>query len=147
MTKSRAAVMVEEFQKVLESKGLKSTQQRHFIAETFFKTNTHVSLDELLKKVKRKTPNIGYATVFRTMKLLTETGLAMERQFGDGQTRFENVPQDGHHDHLICIKCAKIVEFQNQVIEDLQAETANKYGFKIVRHKLELYGYCTDCNI
>jgi len=138
--------MVEEFQKVLESKGLKSTQQRHFIAETFFKTNTHVSLDELLKKVKRKTPNIGYATVFRTMKLLTETGLAMERQFGDGQTRFENVHQDGHHDHLICIKCAKIIEFKNQLIEDLQGETASKYGFKIVRHKLELYGYCIDCN-
>lgn len=146
MTKSRAAAMVEEFQKVLESKGLKSTQQRHFIAETFFKTNTHVSLDELLKKVKRKTPNIGYATVFRTMKLLTETGLAMERQFGDGQTRFENVHQDGHHDHLICIKCAKIIEFKNQLIEDLQGETASKYGFKIVRHKLELYGYCIDCN-
>ncbi len=138
--------MVEEFQKVLEKKGLKSTQQRHFIAETFFKTNTHVSLDELLKKVKRKTPNIGYATVFRTMKLLTETGLAMERQFGDGQTRFENVPQDGHHDHLICIKCAKIIEFKNQMIEDLQGKTAQKYGFKIVRHKLELYGYCADCN-
>ncbi len=138
--------MVEEFQKVLESKGLKSTQQRHFIAETFFKTNTHVSLDELLKKVKRKTPNIGYATVFRTMKLLTETGLAMERQFGDGQTRFENLHQDGHHDHLICIKCAKIVEFQNQMIEDLQAETAKNFGFKVVRHKLELYGYCADCN-
>jgi Fur family ferric uptake transcriptional regulator len=145
MTKSRAAVKMDEFKNVLESKGLKSTQQRYFIADIFFKTNTHVSLDELLKKVKRKTPSIGYATVYRTMKLLTETGLAMERQFGDGQTRFENVPQDGHHDHLICIKCSKIVEFQNQKIEDLQNQTARKMGFKVIRHKLELYGYCKGC--
>lgn len=146
MTKSRAAIKMEDFKRVLDLKGLKSTQQRHLIADTFFKTNTHVSLDELLKRVKRKTPSVGYATVYRTMKLLTETGLAMERQFGDGQTRFENVPQDGHHDHLICIKCSKIVEFQNQKIEDLQNTTARKMGFTVVRHKLELYGYCKGCS-
>jgi len=146
MTKSRAVSRMEKFNKVLEVRGLKSTQQRHFIADIFFKTTTHISLDELLKKVKRKNPNIGYATVYRTMKLLSEIGFAMGRQFGDGQTRFENVPQDGHHDHLICIKCSKIVEFQNQKIEDLQNETARKMGFQVVRHKLELYGYCKGCS-
>ena len=130
----------------LETKGLKSTAQRDFIAETFFKTNTHISLEELLAKVKKKHKNIGYATVYRTMKLLTESGLALARQFGDGQTRYENLPDDGHHDHIICIKCSKIAEFQNQKIEQLQAETAKKLGFTVVNHKLELYGYCSDCS-
>ncbi len=129
----------------LESNGLKSTAQRDYIADTFFRINTHISLDELLKKVKRKTPRVGYATVYRTMKLLTGSGLAIERQFGDGQTRYENLPEDGHHDHIICIKCAKITEFQNQRIEQLQAETAKKFGFKVINHKLELYGYCSEC--
>lgn len=130
----------------LEAKGLKSTSQRDYIAEAFFKTNTHISLDELLKKVKRKMPNVGYATVYRTMKLLTDCGLAVARQFGDGQTRYENIPEDGHHDHIICIKCSKIEEFQNEKIEQLQEETARKLGFKVVNHKLELYGYCKDCS-
>lgn len=129
----------------LEKTGLKSTAQRDYIAETFFKTNTHISLDELLKKVKRKNSRIGYATVYRTMKLLTECGLALARQFGDGQTRYENLPDDGHHDHIICIKCSKIAEFQNQKIEQLQIEAAKKLGFTVVNHKLELYGYCPDC--
>ena len=129
----------------LEKAGLKSTAQRDYIAETFFKTNTHINLDELLKKVKRKNSRIGYATVYRTMKLLTECGLAVARQFGDGQTRYENLPADGHHDHIICIKCSKIAEFQNQKIEQLQVEAAKKLGFTVVNHKLELYGYCPDC--
>ncbi len=129
----------------LESNGLKTTAQRDFIADSFFRTNTHISLDELLKKVKRKNPRVGYATVYRTMKLLTDSGLALERRFGDGQTRYENMPEDGHHDHMICIKCGKISEFKNQRIEQLQAETAKKLGYKVVNHKLELYGYCPDC--
>ncbi|MBI5903647.1 MAG: transcriptional repressor [Deltaproteobacteria bacterium] len=136
---------MEILKSYLEAKSLKSTAQRDFIADTFFKTNTHISLDELLNKVKKKNPGIGYATVYRTMRLLTECGLAIARQFGDGQTRYENLPQDGHHDHMICIRCSRIAEFQNQKIEQLQAETAKKLGFTVVSHKLELYGYCSDC--
>ncbi len=137
---------MEALKSYLETKGLKSTAQRDYIADAFFKTNTHISLDELLKKVKRKTSKVGYATVYRTMKLLTDSGLAIERQFGDGQTRYENMPEHGHHDHIICMKCSKIEEFQNQKIEQLQDETARKFGFTVVNHKLELYGYCSDCS-
>lgn len=137
---------MEVLKSYIETKGLKSTAQRDFIADTFFRTNTHISLDELLKKVKRKTPNIGYATVYRTMKLLTECGLAIARQFGDGQTRYENLPEDGHHDHIICMKCSKIAEFHNHKIEQLQLEAAKKLGFTVVNHKLELYGYCRECS-
>jgi Fur family ferric uptake transcriptional regulator len=129
----------------LTAKGLKSTSQRDYIASTFFKTNTHISLEELLSKVRKKNPRVGYATVYRTMKLLTECGLAVARHFGDGQTRYENLPKGGHHDHIICIKCSSIAEFQNQKIEALQNEMAKKFGFNVINHKLELYGYCKDC--
>jgi len=142
MSTSKKMEMLKSY---IEAKGLKSTAQRDYIAEVFFKTNTHISLEELLKKVKRKTPAIGYATVYRTMRLLTECGLAIARQFGDGQTRYENLPEHGHHDHVICIKCSKIIEFQNEKIEQLQSETAKKLGFTVISHKLELYGYCADC--
>jgi len=137
---------LDQLKSYLEGRGLKSTAQRDYIAGTFFRSSTHISLDELLRKVRRKNPNIGYATVYRTMKLLTEAGLAIARQFGDGQTRYENLPEDGHHDHIICIKCSRIIEFQNQKIEQLQAETAKRHGFKVLDHKLELYGYCSRCN-
>lgn len=129
----------------MSENGLKSTQQRIDIAETFFKVDSHISLDEMLYKVKKKNRNVGYATVYRTMKLLKDCDLAIERQFADGQTRYENIPEGGHHDHIICLKCSRIEEFQNQQIEDLQDSIADKYGFELVNHKLELYGYCKDC--
>jgi Fur family ferric uptake transcriptional regulator len=138
-------VKMDALKKYLNEKGLKSTQQRDYIAEVFFRSTTHISLDDLLKKVKKKNSSIGYATVYRTMRLLTESGLAVQRQFGDGQTRYENIPLDGHHDHIICIKCSKIAEFTNPEIEELQSIMAKRLGFTVVNHKLEIYGYCNDC--
>ena len=135
----------ELLQKYLHEKGLKSTTQRDAIIDVFFKTNTHINLEELLKRVRRKNPKVGYATVYRTMKLLTECGVAIERQFGDGQTRYEHIPDDTHHDHCICVKCGKIMEFENQKIEYLQKEIAEKMDFTVANHKLELYGFCSKC--
>ena len=135
----------ELLQKYLHEKGLKSTTQRDAIIDVFFKTNTHINLEELLKRVRRKNPKVGYATVYRTMKLLTGCGVAIERQFGDGQTRYEHIPDDSHHDHCICVKCGKIMEFENQKIEHLQKEIAEKMDFTVANHKLELYGFCSKC--
>jgi len=135
----------ELLQKYLHEKGLKSTTQRDDIIDVFFKTNTHINLEELLKRVRRKNSKVGYATVYRTMKLLTGCGIAVERQFGDGQTRYEHIPDDSHHDHCICVKCGRIMEFENQKIEHLQKEIAEKMNFTVNNHKLELYGYCSKC--
>lgn len=131
--------------KIIAEKSLKSTKQREIIADIFFNTNVHISLDELLAKVRRRSPKVGYATVYRTMKLLVECDLAAERHFGDGQTRYETVSEEGHHDHLICTECGKIIEFENQVIEDIQAEVAKEKKFIVKDHKLELYGLCSSC--
>jgi len=125
--------------------GLRSTEQRRLVTEMFFASTEHLSIEDLLDRVRIKEPKIGYATVYRTLKLLKECGLAFERHFGDGVSRYEVAWADEHHDHLICIECEKIVEFENDTIEALQHNVASKLGFKLVRHKLELYGVCADC--
>jgi Fur family ferric uptake transcriptional regulator len=125
--------------------GLRSTEQRRLVTEMFFGTTEHLSIEDLLDRVRLEEPRIGYATVYRTLKLLKECGLAFERHFGDGVSRYEVAWEDEHHDHLICLDCEKIVEFEDDAIEDLQHKVAARLGFKLVRHKLELYGVCGGC--
>ncbi len=125
--------------------GLRSTEQRRLVTEMFFATTDHLSIEELLDRARVEEPKIGYATVYRTLKLLKECGLAYERHFGDGVSRYEVAWEDEHHDHLICVECEKIIEFEDEAIEDLQHKVAKKLGFKLVRHKLELYGVCAYC--
>lgn len=125
--------------------GLRSTGQRRIVTETFFESHGHLSIEDLLERVREEEPKIGYATVYRTLKLLKECGLAYERHFGDGVSRYEVAWEDEHHDHLICIDCERIIEFEDEKIEELQRKVAKDKGFKLVRHKLELYGICVDC--
>jgi Fur family ferric uptake transcriptional regulator len=125
--------------------GLRSTEQRRLVTEMFFASSEHLSIEDLLDKVRVEEPKIGYATVYRTLKLLKECGLAFERHFGDGVSRYEVAWADEHHDHLICVECEKIIEFEDEGIEELQHKVAARKGFKLVRHKLELYGVCQDC--
>ena len=124
--------------------GLKTTNQRELIVDVFLRCSDHVSVEELLTRVRERSAKVGYATVYRTMKLLVEASLAAPRQFGDGQTRYEVAGAEmPHHDHLICVQCGLILEFENDEIEALQDKVANRLGgFHIVRHKLELYGLC-----
>jgi Fur family ferric uptake transcriptional regulator len=126
-------------------KGLRSTDQRRLIVETFFRSPNHVSIEELLAQVRREDPKVGYATVYRTLKLLAECGVANERRFGDGLTRYELADEASHHDHLICVECATIVEFEDDQIEKLQEEVAKRYGFALRSHKHEMYGVCPKC--
>jgi len=133
------------FKEALRERALKSTSQRDDIARVFFANNRHISVEELYREVKQVNPRVGYATVYRTVRLLRECGLAAERHFHDGEARFENVEEDHHHDHLICERCGRIVEFANDAIEQLQEQVAQKLGFAITRHKMELYGVCADC--
>jgi len=129
----------------IERKGLKHSRQRDRIAQTFFAMRGHVSIEELAGRVRQRDPHVSLATVYRTMKLLSECGLAAPRQFGDGQTRYEAAAGRQHHDHLICTACGEIVEFADDRIEELQALVARRHGFEVERHKLELYGRCERC--
>ena len=130
----------ERCREYLQSQGLYTTQQRDAIVEQFLRSKDHVSIDELLAKVRKRNRRIGYATVYRTLKLLVESGLANKRQFGDGQTRYEVAGE--HHDHLICTECGKILEFEDEEIERLQERIAARLGFSVTGHRHELYGLC-----
>ena len=131
----------ERWREYLATRRLNTTSQREVIVDQFFRTKDHISIDELLSRVRRRAPKVGYATVYRTLKLLVESGLAVERQFGDGQARFEVVGD--HHDHLICTKCGLILEFEDDEIERLQDRIAARLGgFSVIRHRHELYAMC-----
>jgi len=130
----------------MERKGMRSTSQRRLVSHVFFRTDGHLSIDEMLALVREQDPKVGYATVYRTLKLLVECGLASERQFDDTVTRFERAQSDSHHDHLICLQCKRIVEFEDDDIERLQDALAARHGFTLVSHKHELYGLCEDCS-
>ena len=132
------------FQKFIQERGLKTTRQRNTIINVFFSMRGHVSVEELLHEVKAVNPKIGYATVYRTLHLLVESGLVEERRFGDGLARYEGHSQIEHHDHMICQKCGQIFEFFNPELEALQDRLAEANNFQIHRHRLELYGTCRD---
>ena len=135
------AELKERWRTYIQDRRLNTTAQREAIVEQFLRTKDHVSIDELLGKVRKRHPKVGYATVYRTLKLLVDSGLAVERQFGDGQARYEVVGD--HHDHLICVKCGLILEFEDDEIERLQDRIAERLGhFTVLRHRHELYGLC-----
>jgi Fur family ferric uptake transcriptional regulator len=135
----------ERLARWIAERGLKATRQRDLIVDTFLNAPGHLSVDELLGRVQERDANIGAATVYRTMKILTDAGLASARHFDDGQTRYEAAVGRHHHDHLICTSCHAIIEFENERIEELQDMVARHHGFHVTRHKLELYGLCKDC--
>ncbi|OGX09178.1 MAG: transcriptional repressor [Nitrospirae bacterium RIFCSPLOWO2_12_FULL_63_8] len=122
---------------------LKLTRQREYILQAFLQ-NEHITAEQMYRLLARKDPHIGLATIYRTLNLFCEAGLAQARHFGS-QTQYDNVSHKGHHDHLICTGCGKIVEFENQEIERLQEQVASRHGFTIKTHKLELYGLCSHC--
>ena len=139
---------MEAFKRRLQDAGLKSTRQRDLIAQCFFRLDKHISADELLEEVRKEQGRIGYATVYRTLNLLEELGLAVPKDFGDGFTRYDPVyDQDPHHDHLICVDCRRIVEFHDAVIAERLDAFVRAEGFALRRKKLELYVECrtTDC--
>ena len=127
----------------LEEHSLKHTKQRDAILDVFLDATGHVTSEEIYQQVRDVHPSVGYTTVYRTMKLLCDAGLANERHFEDGITRYEI--EHKHHDHLVCTKCGKIVEFECAMIETTQDEIAERYGFRVRRHRHELYGHCEAC--
>lgn len=133
----------ERLKDYLVRSGLRQTEQRQAIAATFFSFEGHPNIDELYARIRDAHPSIGQATVYRTIKLLVDSGLAHERQFGDGTTRYEAVHEDDeHHDHLVCNDCGHIFEFHHEEIERLQDVIAGSHGLEVTDHKMVIYGRC-----
>lgn len=130
----------------IKTKGLRQSGQRDRVVETFLALKGHASAEDLLGQVRKKDKKVGLTTVYRTLKLLTECGLATERKFNRQVSTFEPARFGQHHDHLICLGCGRIMEFENKAIETLQENVARDQGFIISHHILELYGTCLDCS-
>ena len=122
-----------------KDKGVRLTDQRRVIAQVMSDSSDHPDVDELHKRVSDVDKKISIATVYRTVKLFEESGILEKHEFKGGKARYEQSP-DEHHDHLIDINSGEIIEFVDKEIEDLQNKVAQKLGYKLVDHKLELYG-------
>ena len=133
------------FDEFIKSKGLRHTYQRGKILDVFLSTERHVCVDDLYKLVKKEYPDIGYTTVYRTMKLLSESGLCEEIDFGDSIERFEHKYGHEHHDHLVCIKCGRFIEVSSPEVEKIQEAMAKKHSFATTKHKLDIFGICKGC--
>ena len=149
MTERVAPVDVEakikRMQAFISGRRLKNTKQRDLIAAIALRADGHIGVEEIFRVARKKDPKVGFSTVYRTMKLLKECGLVIERHFGDGVTRYEPLREGEHHDHLICTSCGLIVEFEDESIEERQDAVALRHGFAVQSHKHEIYGLCPRC--
>ncbi len=131
--------MSETLEETCISKGVKLTDQRKIIAKVMSESQDHPDVDGLYKRVSKIDPKISIASVYRTVKLFEEAGILAKHDFKGGKARYEQL-SESHHDHLIDVKTGEIIEFVNDDIEKLQKKVAEKYGYDLVDHKLELYG-------
>ena len=136
---------MQVFKEYLAAKKLKQTAHRKIILETFLAGEGHRSVEDIYRKVQGEDSRIGYTTVYRTMKLLIQAGLAREIDLADGLTRYEHLYNHTHHDHLVCTSCGTSIEFLNVEIEQIQNAASARLGFKVLDHKLQIYGLCSLC--
>jgi Fur family ferric uptake transcriptional regulator len=129
----------------LQRAGLRRTSQRDLILETFLRTEEHLTSEDLYRLVKRQDPTVGQTTIYRTLKLLTDAGLAREVRFGDNKTYYEHHYNHDHHDHMICTSCGRVIEFYSAEIESLQDQMADNFGFRPTHHSLRMWGVCREC--
>ena len=134
---------MDRIEKLCVEKGLRMTGQRRVIARVLSEANDHPDAEELHRRASSIDPHISIATVYRTVRLLEESGILERHEFRDGRSRYEEMP-DEHHDHLIDVQTGKVIEFHNDQIEELQRLVAEKLGYKLVDHRLELYGVALD---
>lgn len=125
--------------------GLKHTRQRAAILDAFLGSSGHITSEQLYETVRRDHSDIGAATVYRTLKLLVEAGLASASTFHEGVTVYEH--EHCHHDHLICLGCSEVLEFTDDIIEREQLQVAERYGYRLTRHRHHLFGYCRKCQV
>ncbi len=137
--------MLSRLENLCIKRGMKMTEQRRVIARILSDADDHPDVEELYKRSSRVDNNISIATVYRTVRLFEEAGLLDRHDFGDGRARYEEASTE-HHDHLIDVKSGKVIEFHDEEIENLQHKIASKLGYKLVGHRMELYGALTDYN-
>ena len=134
----------EDFKRLIRALHLKVTHQRMAILKTLHEGRRHVTAQELFEMLSKNFPEIGFATVYRFLRALSDANFVTEIRMGGSPARYELTPKS-HHDHLTCVRCGKICEFENKAIETLQEKVAYQFGFILTHHVLELYGVCPSC--
>jgi Fur family ferric uptake transcriptional regulator len=132
-------MMASRLEQLCAQKGMRMTEQRRVIARVLSEAEDHPDVEELYRRATAVDPKISIATVYRTVRLFEEAGILSRLDFGDGRARYEEAPEE-HHDHLIDVKSGKVTEFRDAEIEALQEAIARKLGYRLVGHRLELYG-------
>ena len=135
----------EQFLSCLKEKGLKLTRERRLILNEVYNTTSHFEADDLLVAFRNQGQHISRASIFRTLKLLTECGLIRKVLIEENRSCYEYIYGHQHHDHLICLKCGKIIEFRNSKIEKLQDSVCREFAFEPTDHSLKILGYCKKC--
>ena len=135
----------EQFIKYLRDNSYLVTRQRKRIAEILFNTAGHLSVEDIQTLLRQKKISASIASIYRTLEVLIKSNLVVQHRFGKRFKRFEAVRRDKHHDHLVCLHCGKVLEFKNDIIENLQIEVAREHNFNIINHKLDIYGFCSKC--
>lgn len=133
------------FREYLRKNGMLVSRQREQVLEIFLKTEHHPTITNLYDLVRKKNPKIGLATIYRTMKVICEAGLAREVDFGDGIGHFEHEYGHKHHDHLVCTQCGRVIEVLSPAIEEMQKKLAKKHNFTPSSHKMKIFGTCGKC--
>jgi Fur family transcriptional regulator, ferric uptake regulator len=137
---------IQLFRRYLREQGLPVTPQRETIADLIFSSSGHLSVEDIEKDLRKTGERIGKATIYRTVEILVRSGLVEEHDFGEGFRRYEHLFGTNRvHEHLICIHCSHVVEFQSPEMVRLETETARAHGFIPTRHRLEIYGLCGSC--
>ena len=133
------------FSQYLRKNKMLYSKQREQILDIFLKTERHPSINDLYDLVRKKNPKIGLATVYRTMEVICDAGLARKLDFGDGTKHYEHKYKHKHHHHLICLECGKIIEITSSKLEQVQRQLAKKHGFTIARDTMKIFGTCKTC--
>lgn len=139
------AALLERFRRYLREHHLPVTRQREAVADVLFRSDNHLAVEVIERRLKERGARVGTATVYRTLELLLEAGLARAHDFGEGYRRFEPMPARPHHGHLVCSRCGRVTEFTNESLERILPIVADEHAFQHRRHRIEIYGLCRDC--
>jgi Fur family ferric uptake transcriptional regulator len=139
------AALLERFRRYLRDHRQPITRQRDRVAEIVLTSDDHLSVEQIRRRLQQHGDHVGLATIYRTLDLLLESGLVRGQDFGQGFRRFEPVPGQADHEHLICVRCGRVTEFANERLERMLPIIADEYGFQPERHRVEVYGVCREC--
>ena len=145
LDRADGAALLERFRQYLREHHYPITRQRDLIAQVIFLAEDHLSVEGIRRELKQRGERVGMATVYRTLDVLIESGLVRAHEFGEGFRRYEAMAAQSDHEHLICERCGRVVEFANERLERMLPVLADEHGFQHRRHKVEIYGVCRTC--